>query len=191
MERINLTEDMKKRIIGLKRKNKLTYTSLAAELEISVTKLKNIIRLSKGNASIDRDTIIKIAERFGCTEDYLLCESDNPHTNRDGIEKHSAVNFENNYRKLSRINSFMTAKENEPFFESMNYILFESPIEFRVNWINNVNSMVNTIKNTYKYELRKGGLSEEKENFIKQNLIFDNGENIEELINLAKGDAEL
>ena len=70
---------MKIRLKELRIKKHLSQTRLALELNMNQN---TICRYEKGVREADYETLVKIADYFNVSIDYLLCRTDNPQLNK-------------------------------------------------------------------------------------------------------------
>ena len=70
---------MKIRLKELRIKKHLSQTRLALELNMNQN---TIFRYEKGVREADYETLVKIADYFNVSIDYLLCRTDNPQLNK-------------------------------------------------------------------------------------------------------------
>lgn len=67
--------DFKDRLKDLRLSNNLTQINVSSQIGLSE---RNYQRLESGSSKPKFETIIKLADYFGVSTDYLLCRTNNP-----------------------------------------------------------------------------------------------------------------
>ncbi len=139
IHKFELTKEMRKRLLEEQKKAKMSNNQVAAMLGISETTYKNIIRSSGGNKFIKEQTIIELAQHYGCSSDYLKCLSNNPHTDKNGHSLISAINFEMRDKITEDLFNFF--KENPETCNNIHYLFCEFSDTYKKEIISTFNSI--------------------------------------------------
>ncbi len=123
MKKLELTNEIRKRLKDEQKKANLSNNRVAAILGISETTYKNIIRLSGGNKFIKDELIVELAQHYGCSSDYLRCVSNDPNTDKNGRMIRNAINFKMRDKKTEELFNFF--KENPEIFNRVHFLFCE------------------------------------------------------------------
>lgn len=94
--------------------NKITQKELAKEINLTPAGINNYI---KGKTEPNIDTLIKIANYFNISLDYLV---DRPYSNDIGFITNDEKELLNNYKKLNKINKIKILAELKGFLIAQN-----------------------------------------------------------------------
>lgn len=160
-EPLNL--ERKKRIKDLQNKKKYTNIQIAELLSIPETTYKNLIR-SDGNKNITHEILQRLSDTYECTIDYLLCTSDDPSLDKNGIQKQKPISFKERDDKLTEVMTFL--RDNYETLNNFHFLLYKLPHQNRVDFLSTFNFYANNLRK-YSVYGRSDGLSSEQLNFIE------------------------
>ena len=186
MEKIKLTKQTIERIKKMQKEKNLLNKEVAASVNITEYKYKNI-RDGK-NKNIELKLLHDLAYVFDCTQDYLTCESNSPSYDKDGRNITSPIDFDISNQKLTDVYQYL--KTDYKTLDSLHLILFRMPTFIR----NDILAFLNTLCKNVPIAMlidRKDELSKEKLNFILDNLTSDNPEYTKMTIKLTEADNHL
>lgn len=115
---------VRNRISELRQKNNLTQKELAEKLDINYSVLS---RIETNDRPIKGDELLKIADFFGVTADYLLGRSSNPQLSHNSQSKVSELeeDFPEGVSVLYRANKNLTPEQKEMMLRMIKATFFE------------------------------------------------------------------
>lgn len=143
---IKLTPEIRKRIKELQKKKNYTDRIMASELNISISRYKNITRTTGGNTYLNKDLLARLSQFFDCTSDYIICQSNNPSLTRNNKEVVHPISFSEKEDMLAYISDYLYQPEHTETLRSLYLILAKLPIEDRKSMINAINSIAKLAK---------------------------------------------
>lgn len=119
---------VRNRISELRQKNNLTQKELAEKLDINYSVLS---RIETNDRPIKGDELLKIADFFGVTADYLLGRSSNPKLSHGSKSKVSELeeDFPEGISVLYRANKNLTPEQKEMMLRMIKATFFEDERE--------------------------------------------------------------
>ena len=119
---------VRNRISELRQKNNLTQKELAEKLDINYSVLS---RIETNDRPIKGDELLKIADFFGVTADYLLGRSSNPQLSHNSKSKVSELeeDFPEGISVLYRANKNLTPEQKEMMLRMIKATFFEDDEE--------------------------------------------------------------
>ena len=186
MGRINVTETMIERIQKMQKEKNLINKEVANAVNISEYKYKNI-RNGK-NLTIEDKLLHDLASVFGCTRDYLACESNIKTYDKEGRDITYPINFDIANQKLTDVYKYL--KADYETLNSIHLILCRMPAFIRNDILTSLNALCKNVPIAMLMD-RKDELSKEKLAFILDNLTSDNPEYTKMTIKLTEADIHL
>lgn len=186
MGRINVTETMIERIQKMQKEKDLINKEVANAVNISEYKYKNI-RNGK-NLTIEDKLLHDLASVFGCTRDYLACESNIKTYDKEGRDITYPINFDIANQKLTDVYKYL--KADYETLNSIHLILCRMPAFIRNDILTSLNALCKNVPIAMLMD-RKDELSKEKLAFILDNLTSDNPEYTKMTIKLTEADIHL
>lgn len=123
MKKIELTNEIRKRLKDEQNKANLSNKRVAAILGINETTYKNIIRFSGGNKFIKDELIVELAQHYGCSSDYLKCVSNDPNTDKSGCMIRYALDYKMRDKKTEELFNFF--KANQEIYNRVHFLFCE------------------------------------------------------------------
>lgn len=119
---------VRNRISELRQKNNLTQKELAEKLDINYSVLS---RIETNDRPIKGDELLKIADFFGVTADYLLGRSSSPQLSHNSKSKVSELeeDFPEGISVLYRANKNLTPEQKEMMLRMIKATFFEDERE--------------------------------------------------------------
>lgn len=171
MEKIVLTEDIRKRIKHMQKEMDLRNKEVASYLDISEDKYKNII--GDKNKKMESEYLPKLAELFKCTEDYLIGESNSPSYNRQGRKITYPINFDIAQKQVEDVSRYF--KNDYDTLNSIHLILCRIPANIRKDILSTFNTICHNIPTTMLLD-RRDELNKENLAYIINNINYNNAE---------------
>lgn len=186
IDTINVNETMIERIKKMQKEKNLTNKEVAGSVNISLDKYKNI--RSGKNDTIENKLLHDLASVFGCTRDYLACESDIKTYDKEGRNITFPITFDDFNPKLDDISKYL--RTDYQTLNSIHLILCRIPASIRNDILKSLNALCKKIPITMLID-RKDELSKEKLAFVLDNLTADNPEYTKMTIKLTEADIHL
>ena len=186
MGRINVTETMIERIQKMQKEKNLINKEVANAVNISEYKYKNI-RNGK-YLTLEDKLLHDLASVFGCTRDYLACESNIKTYDKEGRDITYPINFDIANQKLTDVYKYL--KADYETLNSIHLILCRMPAFIRNDILTSLNALCKNVPIAMLMD-RKDELSKEKLAFILDNLTSDNPEYTKMTIKLTEADIHL
>ena len=188
IEIIKVNETMIDRIKDMQDKKNLTNKEVAGIVNISLDKYKNIRRGK--NQTIEDKLLHDLASLFGCTRDFLACESNIETTDKEGRNITFPIDFDDVNSKLDDISQYLRNPNHYQTLNSIHLILCRMPAFIMNDILASLNTLCKNVPIAMLMD-RKDELSKEKLAFILDNLTSDNPEYTKMTIKLTEADIHL
>lgn len=189
-EKIVLESELKERIKRFTKEKGYSESQIANRLGITKSKYKNIVRETKGNKTIDSDTLQNMARCYECSYDYLLGESDERMKDRKGNPVKFPVDFFKREAILDDLRGFINKGANYDFLWALHYILFIMDPDFQKNFKESIIEL-HKVMQKYSFLNRRDTLTEDTYNKIIDILKLNDEIATKGLVKLVKADALL
>lgn len=135
---IILHQKMSKRIKEQRLNQKVTLKQIASYLNISESRYKKIEACT--NKSIEISLLKQLADRFECTYDYLILESDDPKTFSDGNQ--FCCSFKSKQDMLQTIVTYFEEQDDVSLLRDLSYAITTLPNDYCKNLQNILHTCV-------------------------------------------------
>ena len=141
-----MTSEIRKRLKDLQKKYRYTNKDVAHLLNLTTDGYKNMLREKKGSYYFREEHINILKTHYGCTRDYLICESDVEFEDRNGTEKTNPISFSENEKKLLALRNLLDTADNRNNLNNLHYLLVEAPSYIQKNTFDIINSLATFLK---------------------------------------------
>jgi len=183
---IEATPELLEHLRKIQKEHPIRYTNkqVAAALGITEYVYKNI--LSGKNKIIPSNVINGLATLYGYTRDYVRGESQAHNLNSDGSEMTFPLDFSEANKQVTAITNFLYSDYRT--LNNLYLLLYKLPVTIRDDLLTSFNTICENIRITSLME-RKDELTDEKFEYILENLVSDNPELTKMTLKLAEANA--